>query len=156
MLLAARQIPIWDAWLANDDREVAAVAANAAGEARMQWRQARDWWFVWRWHRGIASPAAGCDRRAVAALPRDAGETNHRGKRGTVAATVDRRRGCGIRRCDRTDARALPAASETVAAAVGNARLARAELFAEMQSLARQHAECHLVATLPLHDRNKA
>lgn len=34
----------------------------------------------------------------------------------------------------------LPAASETVAAAVGNARLARAELLAEMQSLARQHA----------------
>ncbi|MFO1343261.1 MAG: 1,2-phenylacetyl-CoA epoxidase subunit PaaC [Burkholderiales bacterium] len=141
MLLAAWQIPIWDAWLANDDREVAAVAANAAKEARMQWRQARDW--VVRFGDGTEESR----RRLLAAI--DAlwplcPEMLARPITGVSGAQLLQQWTDAVAAAF-ADATVpmpalLPAASETVAAAVGNARLARAELLAEMQSLARQHA----------------
>ena len=141
MLLAAWQIPIWDAWLTSADRDVAAVAANAAKEARVQWRQARDW--VVRFGDGTDESR----RRLLAAI--DAQWPLCPEMLATPMAGAD----AAVNQRQWTDAVAaafadatvpmpalLPAASETVAAAVGNARLARAELLAEMQSLARQHA----------------
>ena len=130
MLLAAWQIPDLGR-LAHqcDDRDVAAVAANAAKEARVQWRQARDW--VVRFGDGTDESR----RRLLAAIdaqwplcPEMLATPMAGAKRGS-----QRNNGptpwLRIRRCDRTDARAFGSIGDG-GAAVGNARLARAELLA--------------------------
>ncbi len=43
LLLAAWFVPIWEVLIVSADRPVAAIAANAAKEARMQLRHAHDW-----------------------------------------------------------------------------------------------------------------
>ncbi len=43
LLLAAWFVPVWEALEKHADRQVAAIAANAAKEARMQLRHAHDW-----------------------------------------------------------------------------------------------------------------
>lgn len=140
MLLAAWQIPIWDVWLASADRDVAAVAGDAAKEARVQWRQARDW--VVRFGDGTEESR----RRLLAAIDAqwplcaemlatpvagiDATQHTQRWKEAVAAAFADAT----------VPLPALPpAGANAVGRALDAARVARAALLTEMQSLARQH-----------------
>lgn len=140
MLLAAWQLPVWDAWAAHADRDVAAIAADAAKEVRVQWRQARDW--VVRFGDGtdesrrrldaaveaqwplcvelLATDVAGVDSAARNQVWRDAVSAAF------AEATVP--------------VPTLPALeSDGVQRATRDAHAQRASLIAEMQSLARQH-----------------
>ncbi len=140
LLLAGWQIPVWDAWLASADRDVAAVAANAAKEARVQWRQARDW--VVRFGDGTDESR----RRLLAAI--EAQWPLCAAMLATpVAATDDAERSrhwlqavAAVFADATVTMPPLPAIeSDAAVTAVSRVRQSRAALLAEMQSLARQH-----------------
>ena len=140
-LYSALMVQLWDGLTKSSDSELAAIAAKSLKEASYHLHHARDW---------LVRLGDGTDesrRRLLAAI--DAQWPLCPEMLATPMAGAD----AAVNQQQWTDAVAaafadatvpmpalLPAASETVAAAVGNARLARAELLAEMQSLARQHA----------------
>ena len=134
LLLAAWFVPVWEALANHADRPVAAIASNAAKEARMQLRHAHDW--VVRFGDGTPE-SRGRIEVAVAVLWPYCAEL--------LAVEIDgteRSARCVVwRRCI---ASAFVEATLKVPAVTdeksGNEpRENRASLLTEMQSLARQH-----------------
>ena len=136
LLLAAWFVPVWEALEKHADRPVAAIASNAAKEARMQLRHAHDW--VVRFGDGTPQ-SRGRIEVAVAVLWPYCAELLDIEIQGTER----------LARCDnwrRFIASAFAEATLTVPAMTnqksGNeAHENRASLLTAMQSLARQHPD---------------
>lgn len=134
LLLAAWFVPVWEALEKHTDRPVAAIATNAAKEARMQLRHAHDW--VVRLGDGTPESRQRIEAAVVALWPY-CGELLDAEIDGTAR---DERRAGWINVVNSAFHEAtLTVPPMDTLSRPDPAHTDRIELLAEMQSLARQH-----------------
>lgn len=137
LLLAAWLQPVWDALCGSPDREVAQIALNAAKEARVQLRHARDW--IVRFGDGTAESRRRVDAAVLALWPLT-GELRGVQIPGVDAAQVMAAWASAVRDAFAEATLTMPADAPALTGALkAQASAWREALLADMQSLARQH-----------------
>lgn len=134
LLLAAWFVPVWEGLEKQADRQVAAIAANAAKEVRMQLRHAHDW--IVRFGDGTPESRQRIDA-AIGTLWPYCSELLNVEIDGTVR---DARRVSWLDVVTSTfDEATLTAPAVSASAVRESTHADRVALLAEMQALARQH-----------------
>lgn len=137
LLLAAWLVPVWDALGHSSDHDIAAIAGNAAKEARVQRRHARQWWV--RFGDGTAESRRRAEA-AVAALWPLTGELSAVRIPGVDPDAVLSAWWDAVQDAFAEATMPLPTAAPPLSGELAaQAAQWRHALLGEMQSLARQH-----------------